>query len=67
MARKKTEVGMEEMLKEVGQIIESLQSGELSFEENLAQYKKASELLKECSLKLEKAEKELIILEVDEI
>ena len=55
------------MLKEVGQVIENLQAGNLSFEENLEQYQKATELLKECSLKLEKAEKELIVLEVDEI
>ncbi|RRD95726.1 exodeoxyribonuclease VII small subunit [Clostridiales bacterium COT073_COT-073] len=67
MARKKTNIGMEEMLKEVEQVIENLQSGNLKFEENLEQYQKAVELLKECSLKLEKAEKELIILEVDEL
>ena len=67
MAAKKKEVSMEEMLRQVDQIIKDLQTGGLSFEENVAAYQKGAELLKECSGRLEKAEKELIVLEVDEI
>lgn len=67
MAAKKKEISMEEMLRQVDQIIKDLQTGELSFEENLATYQRGTELLKECSGRLEKAEKELIVLEVDEI
>ena len=55
------------MLRQVDQIIKDLQTGELSFEENLAAYQRGTELLKECGGRLEKAEKELIVLEVDEI
>lgn len=58
---------MEDLLKEVNQIIETLQTGELSFEENLLEYQRGTELLKECAQRLEKAEKEFIVLEVDEL
>ena len=67
MAAKKKEISMEEMLRQVDQIIKDLQTGELSFEENLAAYQRGTEFLKECGGRLEKAEKELIVLEVDEI
>ncbi len=51
----------------MNQIIETLQTGELSFEENLLEYQRGTELLKECVQRLEKAEKEFIVLEVDEL
>lgn len=66
-ARKKEKnLSMEEMLEQVQEIIAQLQAGELSFEENMEKYQKGVQLLKECSNKMETAEKELIILEVDE-
>lgn len=65
--KKSSNLSMEDLLGEVNQIIEKLQSGELSFEENLEQYQKAMESLKECTQRVEKVEKELIVLEVDEL
>lgn len=64
--KKEKHKSMEEMLAEVNQIIEHLQAGDLSFEENMTEYQKGVELLKECSKRMETAEKELIVLEVDE-
>ncbi|MDO4764950.1 MAG: exodeoxyribonuclease VII small subunit [Eubacteriales bacterium] len=65
--KRSSNLSMEDLLGEVNQIIEKLQSGELSFEENLEQYQKAMESLKECTRRVEKVEKELIVLEVDEL
>lgn len=67
-ARKKKEsLPIEELLAEVSGTIDHLQAGDLSFEESLESYRKAVQILKDCSQRIESAEKELIVLEVDEI
>ncbi len=64
--RKKAEqnnVGLEESLAELEQVMEAMESSELSLEQSFALYKKGMDLLLQCNQEIDKVEKELIILE----
>lgn len=64
--RKKAEqnnVGLEESLVQLEQVIETMESSELSLEQSFALYKKGMDLLLQCNQAIDKVEKELIILE----
>lgn len=47
--------------------MDRLREDSLPFEESLAEFQKANQLLKECSDKVEKAEQEFIVLDVNEL
>ena len=64
--RKKAEqnkVGLEESLAELEQVMESMESSELSLEQSFALYKKGMDLLLQCNQAIDKVEKELMLLE----
>ncbi len=64
--RKKAEpskVGLEESLAELEQVMEAMESSELSLEQSFTLYKKGMDLLLQCNQAIDKVEKELIILE----
>ena len=51
------ETTIEESLKELDDIVEKLESREISLEESFTMYQKGMELLKQCSGKIDKVEK----------
>ena len=64
--RKKVEpskVGLEESLTELEQVMEAMESSELSLEQSFTLYKKGMDLLLQCNQAIDKVEKELMILE----
>lgn len=52
----------EEAMKRLEEIVEKLEGGKLPLEDSLKYYKEGLELSKQCNLKLEEAEKQLIVL-----
>lgn len=63
--RKKEEsnVGLEEALAQLEQVMETMESSELSLEQSFQLYKKGMDLLLQCNQAINKVEKELMILE----
>lgn len=56
------EVNFEEMMKELEEIAEELEKGNLNLEESVKRFEKGIELSKECNKYLEKTEKRISIL-----
>ena len=63
-ADKKT---IEEMLEEVDGIIEELESGEIALEDSFKIYEKGMKLIKTVNSKIDKVEKRIIELDVDDM
>lgn len=64
--RKKAEqnqIGLEESLAQLEQVMETMESSELSLEQSFDLYKKGMDLLLQCNQAIDKVEKELMILE----
>jgi exodeoxyribonuclease VII small subunit len=64
MARKKTssttdQVPFEEALKQLQQVVQKLESGQLTLDESLRQYEAGVALLKQCHLSLENVEQKI--------
>ena len=55
----------EELLKELEEVVSSLESGKLSLEESVSYYKKGMELSLECQKRLEAA-KQVIVKKVEQ-
>lgn len=56
------EIKFEEAMKELENIANDLEKGELSLEESVAKFEEGMKLSKECSNIIEKAEKKITIL-----
>ncbi|OUN31874.1 exodeoxyribonuclease VII small subunit [Blautia sp. An81] len=59
------ETTIEESLKELYDIVEKLESREISLEESFTMYQKGMELLKQCSGKIDKVEKKMLKINED--
>ena len=59
------ETTIEESLKELDDIVEKLESREISLEESFTMYQKGMELLKQCSVKIDKVEKKMLKINED--
>lgn len=59
------ETTIEESLKELDDIVEKLESREISLEESFTMYQKGMELLKQCSGKIDKVEKKMMKINED--
>ena len=62
MAKKKSELNMEEAFEALETLVEQMESGEASLEETFLMYQKGMELLKECSSKIDMVEKKMMLL-----
>ena len=56
------ETPIEESLKELDEIVEKLESREISLEDSFAMNQKGMELLKQCSGKIDRVEKKMLIM-----
>ena len=56
MAEKKTEINFEKALKDLEDVVEKLESGELSLEESLKSFEKGIKLTRQSQEQLSKAE-----------
>lgn len=59
------ETTIEESLKELDDIVEKLESREISLEESFTMYQIGMELLKQCSGKIDKVEKKMLKINED--
>ena len=59
------ETTIEESLKELDDIVEKLESREISLEASFTMYQKGMELLKQCSGKIDKVEKKMLKINED--
>lgn len=59
------ETTIEESLKELDDIVEKLESREISLEESFTMYQKGMELLKQCGGKIDKVEKKMLKINED--
>ena len=59
MARKKTTVDFEQSLAELQQLVERLESGELSLEESLSSFEQGVALTRDCQQALTQAEQKV--------
>ena len=59
------ETTIEESLKELDDIVEKLESREISLEESFTMYQQGMELLKQCSGKIDKVEKKMLKINED--
>lgn len=57
------ELSLEASLEQLEQVMEELNSPELSLEDSFAKYKQGMDLLLKCNQAIDKVEKELMILE----
>ena len=57
-----SEIKFEEALKNLEQIVEALEGGDVPLEESLAKYEEGVKLIKLCQKKLEQAKKKIEIL-----
>lgn len=62
MKQESKEPTFEELLAEIEQIVQELESGSLSLEESLERYEKATQALQKCRSILDSAEKRIEIL-----
>ena len=56
-------ISIEEAFERMDEIIEQMQSGELSLEDSFKKYEEGMKLVKTCSESIDKVEKKLITLE----
>ena len=56
MAEKKSKINFEKAIKDLEEIVEDLESGELSLEDSLKAFEKGIKLTRQCQGELEKAE-----------
>jgi len=63
--KEKTEKKFEEALGELEEVVERLESGELSLEESLAAFEQGVRLVKHCNQKLTEVEKRIELLVKD--
>ncbi|MDD4163220.1 MAG: exodeoxyribonuclease VII small subunit [Methanothrix sp.] len=56
---KKDEIGLEEALDSLEQIVEVLEEGKMTLEESLDQYEKGMKLVKLCNCRLEGAQRRI--------
>lgn len=56
------EKNLEESIKEIEGIVERIENGDVSLEESIQLYKDGVKILNSCNKKLDKIEKELIII-----
>ena len=59
----KTKFSIEEAFQELDQILQEMESPELSLSDNMNLYKKGVRLLDKCNQTLDKTEKEIIVLQ----
>lgn len=64
MAAKKVK-SVEETFQELEEIIRKLESGESSLEESFQYYEAGMKLVKSCNEKIDKVEKQMVVLEED--
>ncbi len=62
MARKKTAIDFEKSLQTLEQLVESMESGEMTLEKSLQAFEDGIKLTKECQLALREAEQKVAIL-----
>lgn len=62
MARKKASISFEESLTELENLVEQLESGELSLEDSLQAFEQGIKLTRECQQALSKAEQKVNLL-----
>jgi exodeoxyribonuclease VII small subunit len=55
----------EAVLAELEQLVEKMESGDLSLDASMAAYKRGTELVKQCAAQLEAAQEQLKVLEGD--
>jgi exodeoxyribonuclease VII small subunit len=58
-------VSFEAALAELEQLVEKMESGDLSLDASMAAYKRGTELVKHCAAQLEAAQEQLKVLEGD--
>lgn len=58
----KQEMNIEEAFDALEKLVEKMESGEASLEETFLMYQKGMELLKECSSKIDRVEKKMMLL-----
>ncbi len=66
MSNKKNAVSFDENMAELEQIVAEFEGGDISLEESISKYKRAKELIKNCSKEIEKAKMEIDIIENDD-
>ena len=54
---------LEDLFANLDQIVEKLQNGETSLEESFSLYQKGMNMLKTCNEKIDKVEKQVLVLE----
>lgn len=59
---KKKERTIEEGMEDLGTVLEKLEHGEISLEESFQLYETGMKLVKECNDKIDKVEKQIIVL-----
>lgn len=59
------DIKFEELLKQLDDVVKSLESGDLSLDESIKQYQKGIELSNKCRQKLEMA-KEVVVKKMDD-
>ncbi|MFA6842913.1 MAG: exodeoxyribonuclease VII small subunit [Bacilli bacterium] len=59
------DIKFEELLKQLDDVVKSLESGDLSLDESIKQYQKGIELSNKCRQKLETA-KEVVVKKMDD-
>lgn len=62
MARKKTTIDFEKSLQNLEQLVESMESGEMTLEKSLQAFEDGIKLTKECQQALREAEQKVAIL-----
>jgi len=65
MAKKKAGYDFEHSLSELEQLVEKMESGELSLEQSLAAFEQGIKLTRECQQMLSKAEQKVQVLSQD--
>ena len=61
------ELTLEEGFKKVEELMEEMQGDEISLEDTFSLYKEGMELLKACSDKIDKVEKQVLVLNGEEL
>lgn len=56
---------IEETFRELEEIVEKMENGDSSLEESFASYETGMKLVKECSLRLDNVEKQIMVLAED--
>ena len=62
MAKKQEKLSLEQILEQLDETIEELQSGDVSLEESFELYKKGMDYVKLCSETIEQVEKKVLML-----